>query len=270
MIHRFIQGVYERQRPHVQMRCTSVQARRIRGLHATDTVLHGAPLSLASQSRSSSPGNGRRQSPTPQAHGGSSLIPCPPVPPLDDDDCRRRPSVGRCRGFPEWKSNLTNEWPLVREAQFREWREVPRTGLAVTYDVGNSENLHPPNKQIIGRRLGLWAEKMVYGRDVACSGPMFRALKLEEGLARVSFDFADSGLAARSGVELLGFETAGADRRFVPARANEAGPDVIISSPEVPQPVAVRYVWGDDPVGNLVNGNGLPASPFRTDNWAVP
>jgi len=156
-------------------------------------------------------------------------------------------------------------WARLREAQL-ETLELPRTGMAVAIDVGEEKDIHPKNKQEVGRRLALVAEATVYYIDHEFSGPIFTTGQAEEGKYRLSFRSAD-GLKPSAGDKLEGFAIAGADRKFVWADAVIEGDHVIVSSPQVAAPVAVRYGWADNPAVNLVNATGLPASPFRTDDW---
>lgn len=160
----------------------------------------------------------------------------------------------------------TSAWAEMREAQALTAREVPGCGLAVTIDIGEAENIHPANKQEVGRRLALVAEAQVFGKAVAASGPRFRSATVEGATMRVAFDAAD-GLAASGGAELTGFAIAGADRKFVFAQARIDGASVVVSAATVAQPVAVRYAWANNPPCNLTNASGLPASPFRSDDW---
>lgn len=156
-------------------------------------------------------------------------------------------------------------WPLVREAMLKSLR-LPRTGMAVTIDIGDPNDIHPANKQDVGKRLAMWALADVYGRKGAPSGPLPAGHRIEGGRVIVSFKNGE-GLAAKGGAP-RGFQVAGADRKWVDATARIAGTTVIVSSPEVRNPVAVRYAWANNPVCNLYNAAGLPASPFRTDDWA--
>ena len=119
----------------------------------------------------------------------------------------------------------------------------------------------------MGRRLALAARAIAYKENIEYSGPMFRQISSEGSQLRAWFDHAASGLAARSGGELTGFTIAGQDRHFVPAEARLDGDSLVVSSSDVKDPVAVRYAWAGDPVLNLVNKEGLPASPFRSDDW---
>lgn len=158
-------------------------------------------------------------------------------------------------------------WARLREAQL-ETLEVPHTGMAVTIDIGESKDIHPKNKQDVGLRLALWAEATVYYRDQEYSGPLPSGFQIEEGKARLTFRNGDDMKAADGG-KIKGFAIAGEDRKFHWADAEIQGDHVVITSPEVPKPVAVRYAWDDDPECNLINRTGLPASPFRTDEWPL-
>jgi sialate O-acetylesterase len=159
-------------------------------------------------------------------------------------------------------------WSLVREAMLKSLR-LPKTGMAITTDIGDAKDIHPKNKQDVGRRLSLWALGTVYGVKVpATSGPLPGGHEIKDDKIIVSFKHADGGLTARDG-ELKGFAIAGADKNWKPAKAVVDGDKVIVSSTEVPKPVAVRYGWASIAASNLYNGAGLPASPFRTDEWPV-
>ncbi len=156
---------------------------------------------------------------------------------------------------------------IVRDAQFRTLREVPNTGMAVTMDIGNVRDIHPRNKQDVGKRLALWALAKTYGVDgIVCSGPLYREMKTEGNKAVIYFDYADGGLKAGPGgvQDLL---IAGADRKFVPAQGKIRGNTLVVWSPRVKKPVAVRYAFWDAAQASLFNQAGLPASPFRTDDW---
>jgi sialate O-acetylesterase len=157
---------------------------------------------------------------------------------------------------------------LLREAQLKTLA-VPNTGMAVTMDIGNIHNIHPKNKQEVGRRLALWAFAKTYGVQVpACSGPLYRAMKKEGGRIRLFFDHSDGGLVMHGGAADE-FFIAGADRNFVPAQAAIEGETVIVCSPAVAEPEAVRFAFADTAVSSLFNKVGLPASSFRTDDWPV-
>ncbi len=158
-------------------------------------------------------------------------------------------------------------WALLREAQRQSLAE-PATGLAVTIDIGEAGDIHPKNKQDVGARLAQWALSRTYGQPLCPSGPLYRSMTIEGGRIRLRFDYAEGGLVARGGA-LKTFVVAGAERVFVVADAVIEEDTVVVSSPEVARPVAVRYAWADNPEGcNLYNNAGLPASPFRTDAWA--
>jgi sialate O-acetylesterase len=161
-------------------------------------------------------------------------------------------------------ANSPGKIPATREAQATVLK-LPRTGMAVTIDIGDATNVHPKNKQDVGNRLVRIALAKVYGRPGECSGPMFESTKVEGTAIRVKFSHVGGGLVARGG-PLKQFAIAGADKKFVWAAAVIEGESVVVSSPKVPEPVAVRYAWADNPEGcNLYNAEGLPAAPFRSD-----
>jgi sialate O-acetylesterase len=165
------------------------------------------------------------------------------------------------------KPSETSGWPLIRE-QFLKTLSVPNTGMAVTIDIGDADDIHPKNKQDVGRRLAWWALAKVYKLGLPASGPLFRSAKKAGPAMFVEFDCCGA-LEARGGGPLKGFAIAGKDRKFVWAEARIQGAGVLVSSPEVREPEAVRYNWANNPnpLGNLVNQADLPASPFRTDDW---
>lgn len=156
-------------------------------------------------------------------------------------------------------SNSHESYQTIREAQ-RRTLSLANTGMAVTIDIGQVENVHPANKQDVGARLALAAEAIAYGKQLEFSGPMFRQTSVEGNALRVWFDHATGGLKGTNG-----FEVAGADYRFVPATALIDGSAVVLSSPSVSSPKYARYGWANAPNVNLVNGAGLPASPFTTE-----
>lgn len=158
-------------------------------------------------------------------------------------------------------------WAELRDAQLWTAKTVQNTGLAVTIDVGDPKNLHPPRKAEIGGRLALWALGTTYGRRIVYSGPVYESMKITTNEVHIRFRYVGDGLEGR-GEPLKGFSIAGADRKFHGADARVEGDEVIVSSREVSSPVAVRYAWAGSPEGNLYNKNGLPASPFRTDDWS--
>lgn len=155
------------------------------------------------------------------------------------------------------------DWAMIREAQRRTlW--VANTAMAVTIDIGEPHQIHPPDKQDVGKRLALAARALAYGENVEYSGPLFRQTSTEGSKIRVWFDHTDGGLSAKGG-PVEGFAVAGADHHFVPATAHIDGETVVVSSPAVPNPKYVRYGWANDPKVNLFNGAGLPASPFTSE-----
>ena len=158
-----------------------------------------------------------------------------------------------------------SDWAELREAQLMTLREA-NTGMAVTIDIGDTDDLHPPNKLDVGRRLASWALARTYARKINPSGPLFDRYTVEGGKMRIHFKYG-AGLKTLDGSSLKGFAIAGEDRRFVWADAQIEGNTVIVSSPEVPKPAAVRYAWANNPIANLYNRDSLPASPFRTDDW---
>lgn len=156
--------------------------------------------------------------------------------------------------------------PGIWEAQLATLR-VPHTGMAVTVDIGNVGDIHPRNKQDVGKRLALWALAKDYGRsDLVYSGPLYKSMKVEDGKIRLFFDHVDGGLVSRDGKPLSHFTIAGEDKKFVPATAEIDGDTVVVSSESVAHPVAVRFGWHQEAEPNLSNKEGLPASPFRTDS----
>ncbi|HWW74231.1 MAG TPA: sialate O-acetylesterase, partial [Pyrinomonadaceae bacterium] len=164
---------------------------------------------------------------------------------------------------------VDSEWARLREAQLHVSRDVPHSGLAVTIDIGEAKDIHPKDKQDVGERLALAALANVYGRKIEYSGPLYKSMKVEGDRVRLAFEHAEGGLVAKGGGPLKGFAVAGDDGRFVWANAVIEGKEIVVSSPEVKRPAAVRYGWADNPEVNLYNGAGLPASPFRTDDWPM-
>ena len=158
-------------------------------------------------------------------------------------------------------------WAELRETQLKTLENIPNTGMAVTIDIGEAGDIHPKNKQDVGKRLSLWALANNYDQDIVYSGPIFKSIKIKNDKASLRFDHAGSGLAAKDDQTLKGFAVAGVDKKFVWAEAKIVGNKVIVKSDKVKTPVAVRYGWAHNPVCNLYNKEGLPASPFRTDDW---
>jgi sialate O-acetylesterase len=153
----------------------------------------------------------------------------------------------------------------IREAQTKALT-LPGTGMAVTIDIGEPDNIHPENKQEVGRRLSLIALALAYGRKVEYSGPVLSGHKIERETIRLTFTHAD-GLTLHAGTNGVSFEIAGKDKKFVPAQARVENCALVVSAPGVKKPVAVRYAWHNTPDAVLYNAANLPASPFRTDNW---
>ena len=182
-------------------------------------------------------------------------------------------------------------WPELREAQLMTL-SLPKTGMAVIIDVGEARDIHPKNKQTVGYRLALAALKIAYGQNIVHSGPIYDSMTIEGNKVRIKFKNVGGGLVAlpfkdpvtpngptlakRFGIdikglrpesEVLGFAIAGQDKKFVWAKAKIEGDTVVVWSEKVAKPVAVRYAWENNPICNLYNKEGLPASPFRTDDW---
>jgi sialate O-acetylesterase len=153
--------------------------------------------------------------------------------------------------------------PEIRDAQLWSWQHTPKTAMAVTTDCGDANDIHPTNKQPVGARLALAARALAYGEKLEYSGPVFDGMTVDGDKATLRFTHA-AGLVAKGGA-LKGFTIAAADLTFHPARAEIRGTTVVVSSPDVPQPVAVRYGWSAVPDANLFNKAGLPATPFKTD-----
>jgi sialate O-acetylesterase len=154
----------------------------------------------------------------------------------------------------------------LREAQFLTLSKLRNTGMAVTLDIGNPDDIHPTNKRDVGKRLALWALANDYGKELVYSGPLYRGQSEEGASIRIHFDHVGSGLEARGG-DLTCFEIAGEDQQYHPARAVIDGETVVVSSSEVPAPLAVRFAWSNTAEPNLFNTEGLPASSFCTDTW---
>jgi sialate O-acetylesterase len=163
--------------------------------------------------------------------------------------------------------NAISEWAVMRESMLKSLA-VKNTGMAITIDVGEENDIHPKNKQAVGQRLAWHALFRFYGEQVPASGPVYVSHKIADGAIAISFTNVHRGLSAGDG-ELKGFAIAGPDKKFVWAQAKIVGDTVVVSHPDVPNPLAVRYGWADNPDCNLVNGFGLPASPFRTDDWPM-
>jgi sialate O-acetylesterase len=165
------------------------------------------------------------------------------------------------------KDPTDTAWARLREAQLHTLK-VKNTGMAVITDVGDEKDIHPKRKEQVGARLALAARATVYGEKTEYSGPMFDSMKIAGDQVILSFTHAGKGLEARDG-ELTGFTIAGEDRKFHNARAVIKGDVVVVSSDAVAKPVAVRFGWANYPVVNFFNKDGLPGSPFRTDDWPM-
>lgn len=184
------------------------------------------------------------------------------------------------RNMPFYFAQLTNfiasngnstkgsTWAELRESQTATL-SLPHTGMAVTTDIGDVNDIHPRNKKDVGERLALLALRDTYGKNVIASGPVYKAFTTTGDRIHISFSELGTGLTTRDGKATAGgFEVAGADRKFYPATATISGNEVIVHASEVAKPVAVRYAWADEvSTANLGNKEGLPARPFRTDNW---
>jgi sialate O-acetylesterase len=181
------------------------------------------------------------------------------------EDWRRQWGVG---DFPflfvqisNYNAGPASDWPTLRDQQLKTL-ELHNAGMAVTIDIGNPDNIHPTDKVDVGLRLARAARVLSYGETLEDSGPIFRQATPEGTSIRAWFDHA-KGMTAKGG-ELTGFEVAGRGGKFVPASATIDGQTVVATSDSVPAPVFVRYGWANSPQCNLFNGEGLPASPFRT------
>jgi sialate O-acetylesterase len=161
---------------------------------------------------------------------------------------------------------VESDWAELREAQLMTL-SLPNTGMASAIDIGDEKDIHPKNKQEVARRLSLIARAKVYGEKIPYSGPIYQSKQITGNKVVLTFKHTDNGLVAKKGSSVKGFEVAGADKKFHLAQATINGNRVTVWSDEVSSPVAVRYSWANNPDGNLYNGAGLPASPFRTDNF---
>jgi sialate O-acetylesterase len=159
-----------------------------------------------------------------------------------------------------------DSWAELREAQLLALSE-PNTGMVVAIDIGDADDIHPKNKQEVGRRLALNALKIAYKQDVVASGPIYASMQTEGDTMHLQFINIADGLFIKNGEDLKGFAIAGEDRVFRWAEATIDGDTVILWHPQIKNPVAARYAWASNPICNLYNSAGLPASPFRTDDW---
>lgn len=163
---------------------------------------------------------------------------------------------------------INQGWSDFREAQLRGVQTVKNAGIVTTIDIGEAYNIHPKNKQEVGRRLALWALANVYGKELIWSGPIYKSMRIEGSRIRISFDHVHGGLRTKE-EELKGFAIADASKIFRFAQGKMEGDDVVVWSDKVREPVAVRYAWAENPICNLFNEADLPARPFRTDEWAI-
>lgn len=161
------------------------------------------------------------------------------------------------------RDNLPKLWEAQTAAM-----AIPNTGMVVISDIGDLVDIHPKNKQDVGKRLAAWALAKTYGdSSIVYCGPIYKEMAVENGKIRIKFDYAAPGLASRNGKPLDWFTIAGEDKKFVSAKAEIDSDSVVVSSDEVKAPVAVRFAWDMKATPNLMNKAGLPASPFRTDKW---
>jgi sialate O-acetylesterase len=164
---------------------------------------------------------------------------------------------------------VESDWAELREAQLLSTRVLKNVGMAVITDVGEKDNIHPTRKEPVGKRLAYAARGIAYKQKITYSGPVYKSIKVEGDKIVVNFDHAGAGLISQGG-PLQGFAIAGEDRKFVWAKAELRGrSQVVVGSPQVTRPAAVRYGWADFPVINLWNKEGFPATPFRTDNFPM-
>jgi sialate O-acetylesterase len=158
-------------------------------------------------------------------------------------------------------------WAELREAQTMTLK-LPKTGEAVIIDLGEGKDIHPKNKQGVGKRLARWALARDYGVGVAFQSPTYKSMEKKDGKVVLTFDHVAGGFRPFDVAAPRGFTIAGADRKFVKAEAKVVGPDKIeVWSSHVAEPASVRYAWADNPVCNLYSAVGLPTTPFRTDDW---
>jgi sialate O-acetylesterase len=157
-----------------------------------------------------------------------------------------------------------SQWAVLRESQLKSL-SVPNTGMAITIDLGEWNDIHPDNKKDVGERLALVARKVAYGENLVYSGPVYQSSSINGNKITISFTHIGGGLVTNDDEELREFAVAGADKKFVWAKAEIQGDKIVVWSDEVPNPLYVRYAWADNPDVNLYNKEGLPAVPFRMD-----
>ena len=159
-----------------------------------------------------------------------------------------------------------NDWAELREAQLMTL-SLPNTGMAVTIDIGDASDIHPKNKKEVGNRLALNALNWVYGKEIEYSGPIYKTNRIQGNKINLTFDHVNSGLTTPKNEVLKGFSIAGSDKKFYWAQAEIKDDSIVVWNDRIKNPVAVRYAWASNPICNLYNKAGLPASPFRTDSW---
>jgi sialate O-acetylesterase len=194
--------------------------------------------------------------------------------PMLIDDWRKRWKQGDLPFLYVQLTNFKKRKPIPSESEWAELREAqtltlsqPSTGMACIIDIGEADNIHPKNKQEVGRRLALNANKLVYKQHVIASGPLYKSYRKEANRIYISFTNVSAGLRTKDAKEITGFSIAGNDHQFYWAKATIQGKYVVVYADQVQDPQAVRYAWADNPECNLINAEGLPAIPFRTDNW---
>lgn len=194
--------------------------------------------------------------------------------PMLINDWRKRWKQGDLPFLYVQLTNFKKTKPLPSESEWAELREAqtltlsqPSTGMACIIDIGEADNIHPKNKQEVGRRLALNANKLVYKQNVTASGPLYKSYRKEANRIYISFNNVSAGLRTKDAKEITGFSIAGNDQKFYWAKATIKGKYVVVYADQVQDPQAVRYAWADNPECNLINAEGLPAIPFRTDNW---
>jgi sialate O-acetylesterase len=194
--------------------------------------------------------------------------------PMLINDWRQRWQQGNLPFLFVQLANFMETKPLPSESDWAELREaqtltlsLPNTGMACAIDIGEGNDIHPKNKQDVGFRLALLANKIAYKKNDIASGPMYKGYRKEGNRMRISFKNTGSGLSTKDGKEITGFAIAGNDQKFYWAKAIREGNSIVVYSDKVSNPEAVRYAWADNPECNLINAEGLPAPPFRTDHW---
>ncbi|HWV75664.1 MAG TPA: sialate O-acetylesterase [Pseudosphingobacterium sp.] len=163
-------------------------------------------------------------------------------------------------------SPVTSDWAMLREAQTYALK-LPNTGMAVTADIGDEADIHPKNKQEVGRRLALLALNDNYGQKTVCKGPSLKSYKIKGNEVLLRFDATGKQIISKTTGNHHAFAVAGNDHKFYWADAKISGDIIAVSSPQVKEPIAVRYAWANNPDAELFNAEGLPAAPFRTDDW---